>query len=82
MPLSRPQKIHLGLILVGVACLVSTLFTHYGLFLLMGWVVLATILMNLVKCEKCGRRIVTENATGTRGWNWGMCGHCHPREKK
>ena len=80
--MSTPQKVHLGLALVGVACLIAATMFPYGVHLLIAWVILANIICLTLKCEKCGQRIATQNSTGTRGWNWGICTRCHPRKEK
>jgi hypothetical protein len=82
MPLSTPQKVHLGIVLAGVACLISAMVFPYGVPLIIVWVILANIICFTLKCEKCGQRIVTQQSSGSRGWNWGVCAHCDHRQEK
>ncbi|MDI1310670.1 hypothetical protein [Prosthecobacter sp.] len=80
--MSTPQKVHLGIILGMVACIIVTLLFPSGVYFLLAWCILAGIVYFRLKCEKCGRRIITQPYLGGLGWNWGVCTHCSPRQEK
>jgi len=79
----RPQIIHLAIFLAGVGCLMAAMLCPYGLYLFIGWIIIANIISWTLTCEKCGRRLTSSTMPlVTRGWNWGVCTRCHPRQKK
>lgn len=81
--MSTPQKVHLCIVLAGAGCLIAATMCPYGVPLILGWVILGNIIACTLKCEKCGRRLTTSpNPFVTRGWGWGVCGHCDHRQEK
>lgn len=82
MAASTAQKVHLGIVLTGLACFIAATMFPHGVWLLIAWSILGTIICFTLKCEKCGQRIATQNPLVAYGWNWGVCTRCHPRQKK
>lgn len=77
-----PQKVHLGITLAAIVCIIAGSMVPYGFAFIFVWMILGNIIAYTLKCEKCGKRLATTKWNGARGWGWGICDHCGHHQKK
>ena len=56
---STPEKVHAGIAIAGIACVIVGSMIPHGFALMFVWMIFANLIAHALKCERCGKRLTT-----------------------